>query len=64
MPAPDSQRSFLDEAIRLSLENVTSGAGGPFGAVVVRGGEIVGRGRNEVTATNDPTAHAEVVAIR
>jgi tRNA(Arg) A34 adenosine deaminase TadA len=55
---------FMREAIRLSIENVTQGKGGPFGAVVVKDGKIIARGANEVTATNDPTAHAEVVAIR
>ena len=51
-------------AIRLSLEKMRRGDGGPFGAVVVRRGKIVGRGWNQVTSTNDPTAHAEVSAIR
>ena len=55
---------FLREAIRLSLEKMEAGEGGPFGAVVVRNGEIVGRGWNRVTSTNDPTAHAEILAIR
>jgi tRNA(Arg) A34 adenosine deaminase TadA len=55
---------FLREAIRLSLEKMEANEGGPFGAVVVRDGEIVGRGWNRVTSANDPTAHAEVVAIR
>ena len=55
---------FLREAIRLAREGMTTGQGGPFGAVVVKDGEIVGRGCNQVTSTNDPTAHAEVVAIR
>lgn len=55
---------FLREAIRLSLEKMEANEGGPFGAVVVRDGTIVGRGWNRVTSTNDPTAHAEVVAIR
>ena len=55
---------FLREAIRLSIEKMEANEGGPFGAVVVRNGEIVGRGWNRVTSTNDPTAHAEVVAIR
>jgi len=54
----------MRRAIALATENVLSGAGGPFGAVVVRDGEIVAAGVNQVTATNDPTAHAEVVAIR
>lgn len=51
-------------AIELSIENVRSGRGGPFGAVVVKYGAIVAEGANCVTATNDPTAHAEMVAIR
>lgn len=55
---------FLREAIRLSHEKMQAGEGGPFGAVIVRDGEIIGRGWNRVTSTNDPTAHAEVVAIR
>lgn len=55
---------FMREAIRLSEDGVRSGRGGPFGCVVVRGGEVVGRGKNQVTSTCDPTAHAEVVAIR
>jgi len=54
----------MEKAIALATENVTSGGGGPFGAVIVRDGEIVATGANLVTATNDPTAHAEVVAIR
>ncbi|WP_460635187.1 nucleoside deaminase [Larkinella harenae] len=55
---------FLREAIRLAQEGIDTGQGGPFGAVIVKNGEIVGRGCNQVTSTNDPTAHAEVVAIR
>lgn len=58
------QKQFMDEAIRLAEDNVNSGNGGPFGAVVVRNGEIISRGSNMVTAHNDPTAHAEIVAIR
>ena len=54
----------MREAIRLSLEKSRENCGGPFGAVVVREGEIIGRGWNQVTSKNDPTAHAEVVAIR
>jgi tRNA(Arg) A34 adenosine deaminase TadA len=55
---------FMRKAIRLSLQKMRGDHGGPFGAVVVRRGKIVGRGWNQVTATNDPTAHAEVIAIR
>ena len=55
---------FMEKAIALATENVTSGRGGPFGAVIVRDGGIVATGVNMVTATNDPTAHGEVVAIR
>ena len=55
---------FMLEAIRLSISNVDEGNGGPFGAVVVKDGKIISRGVNQVTASNDPTAHAEVVAIR
>ncbi|MBC8467655.1 MAG: nucleoside deaminase [Candidatus Marinimicrobia bacterium] len=60
----NQQKDFMREAIRLSLENVNSGNGGPFGAVIVKNGNIIARGVNAVTSTNDPTAHAEVVAIR
>jgi tRNA(Arg) A34 adenosine deaminase TadA len=56
--------SFMREAIRISLEKMRRNHGGPFGAVVVRKNKIVGRGWNRVTSTNDPTAHAEIVAIR
>ena len=55
---------FMRDAITLAGEGMASGRGGPFGCVVVRRGEIVGRGSNRVTSTNDPTAHAEVTAIR
>jgi guanine deaminase len=55
---------FMQRAIALATENVTSGRGGPFAAVVVKDSRIVGEGTNRVTSTNDPTAHAEVVAIR
>lgn len=56
-------RRFMQMAIDLSVENVANG-GGPFGAVIVRDGEVIATGVNRVTATNDPTAHAEVSAIR
>ena len=58
------QITFIKEAIRLSKEGMEKGEGGPFGAIIVKNGVIVGRGNNKVTSTNDPTAHAEVVAIR
>ena len=59
MNSPPMQR-----AIDLAMENVLAGRGGPFGAVVVRNGEIIAEGVNQVTSTNDPSAHAEIAAIR
>lgn len=56
--------NYMQEAIELSVKNVTDNNGGPFGAVVVKDGKIIARGYNQVTSNNDPTAHAEVVAIR
>jgi guanine deaminase len=56
--------AFMARAIQLSVENVRSGHGGPFGCVIVKDGNVVAEGVNQVTATNDPTAHAEVLAIR
>ncbi|MDT8391004.1 MAG: nucleoside deaminase [Lentisphaeria bacterium] len=56
--------TFLKQAINLAMEHSAAGDGGPFGAVVVCDGEVVGRGWNAVTATPDPTAHAEIMAIR
>jgi guanine deaminase len=55
---------FMQRAIALALENIQSGRGGPFGALVVRNGEIIAEAANNVTSTNDPTAHAEMLAIR
>ena len=55
---------FMARAIELAVENVRAGRGGPFAAVVVKDGRIIAEGANRVTSTNDPTAHAEVVAIR
>lgn len=55
---------FMKRAIELSIKGSSDGKGGPFGAVIVKNGEIVGEGYNQVTSTNDPTAHAEVMAIR
>ena len=60
LPNPE----FLRRAIALATQNVVSGKGGPFAAVIVRDGVVVGEGANSVTATNDPTAHGEVNAIR
>ena len=59
-----TQDELMRRAIELAGQNVRAGLGGPFGAIVVRAGEIVSEGTNLVTSTNDPTAHAEVVAIR
>ena len=60
----DQQKKFMREAIRLSMENVQSGNGGPFGTIIVKNGKIIATGVNEVTKSNDPTAHAEMIAIR
>ena len=59
-----NNEKFMLEAIKIAQERMRANAGGPFGAVVVKDGEIISRGWIEVTSTNDPTAHAEVVAIR
>ena len=59
----ETKEFMMRGAIALSIENVKKG-GGPFGAIIVKDGNIVSAGRNRVTATNDPTAHAEIVAIR
>jgi guanine deaminase len=63
-PEIDADERLLREAIRLSRTRMRQGRGGPFGAVVARGGVIVARGWNAVTSDRDPTAHAEIVAIR
>jgi guanine deaminase len=55
---------FMSRAIQLSIENVQSGRGGPFGSVIAKDGAIIAEAANAVTSTNDPTAHAEVLAIR
>ena len=60
----EQQRQFMQEAIALSLENVNLSEGGPFGALIVKEGKVIAKGKNQVTANNDPTAHAEMVAIR
>jgi len=58
------QEKYLDEAFSLAFQSMRNNIGGPFGAVVVRDGRIIGRGGNNVVSRNDPTAHAEIVAIR
>ena len=58
------EEKFMQEAINLSRKGLMNNEGGPFGCVIVKNDEIVGRGNNKVTCSNDPTAHAEVVAIR
>lgn len=60
----DLDRLFLSRAVELSRERMRANKGGPFGAVIVKDGRIIAEGWNEVTSSNDPTAHAEVVAIR
>jgi len=60
----DIDRKFLRQAIELAKQGIEAGAGGPFGCVIVKDGQVIGKGANQVTSTNDPTAHAEVVAIR
>ena len=58
------EEKFMQEAIALSQEGMNKNEGGPFGCIIVKGDKIVGRGNNKVSSTNDPTAHAEVTAIR
>lgn len=60
----DQHKKFMHEAIRLAFEGMRNKEGGPFGAIVVKEGKIIGRGNNKVADRNDPTAHAEIVAIR
>ena len=59
-----NNEKFMAEAVALSQKSLDNNSGGPFGCVIVKDNVIVGRGNNQVTGTNDPTAHAEVVAIR
>lgn len=58
------EKKFMEEAIRLAVENAENGTGGPFGAVIVKDGKVIAACGNSVTSDNDPTAHAEVNAIR
>lgn len=60
----ENKHKYMLEAIKMAEENIITGKGGPFGAVVVRDGKVIAAAGNCVTSTNDPTAHAEVVAIR
>jgi len=60
----EREKQFLEQAIELSRKGMLDGYGGPFGCIIVKGDEVVGEGFNKVTSSNDPTAHAEVVAIR
>ncbi|HBK70557.1 MAG TPA: tRNA-specific adenosine deaminase [Flavobacteriaceae bacterium] len=54
----------MSEAVKSAIQGMNANEGGPFGCVIVKNGEIIGRGNNKVTSTNDPTAHAEITAIR
>lgn len=60
----ESDKIYLKKAIELAREGIEGGVGGPFGCIIVKDGIIIGQGCNSVTSTNDPTAHAEIVAIR
>lgn len=60
----EAAKEFMREAIRLSKENIEHGTGGPFGAVIVKEGQIIAKSANKVTSSNDPTAHAEIEVIR
>ena len=64
MSLSEEDRRHLERAVALSREHMAAGEGGPFGAVIVRHGQVLAEGWNRVTSTNDPTAHAEVTAIR
>jgi guanine deaminase len=60
----DREIKFMNEAVLLSEKGINKNDGGPFGCVIVKNDQIIGRGNNKVTSTNDPTAHAEIIAIR
>ena len=64
MDMTEQDKIFMRRAIALAEEGMDKGAGGPFGAIVVKDGKVIAEGYNKVTSTNDPTAHAEVTAIR
>ncbi len=59
-----NHQEHIEKAIEMAAENAKTLAGGPFGAIIVKDGQVIGKGANQVTTTNDPTAHAEIVAIR
>ncbi len=59
-----NHQEHIKKAIEMAAENTETLSGGPFGAIIVKDGEVIGKGANQVTSTNDPTAHAEIVAIR
>jgi guanine deaminase len=59
-----TKKGFMKRAVQLALKNVENSEGGPFGALVIKNGQIIGKGQNFVTKNNDPTAHAEIQAIR
>jgi len=58
------QEKYMQEAVNAALSGMRNNEGGPFGCVIIKDGKIIGRGNNKVTSTNDPTAHAEITAIR
>ena len=60
----ESLDSFMKEAIEMAIKGVDKSEGGPFGCIIVKEGEVIGRGNNRVTSNQDPTAHAEILAIR
>jgi guanine deaminase len=60
----ETDREYLREAIQLARQGMEDGRGGPFGCVIVKDGQVIGKGCNKVTSSNDPTAHAEIIAIR
>lgn len=59
-----NHKEFMNEAVKTAIRGMQNDEGGPFGCIIVKDGKIIGRGNNKVTSTNDPTAHAEVTAIR
>jgi len=64
VPCTNDDQYFMQEAVNEAIKGMQANEGGPFGCVIVKNNEIIGRGHNKVTSTNDPTAHAEVTAIR